>query len=146
MIRYILPLILLMPSSVFAVNSTATAEVLSQVSITELEQLSLGRFVVTGVGQVSSDGSSTPDVQVIAPGAPARFLVEGEDLSYSLIYANDITLTSGTDTIDVQLLGPKSGQILDGSDEIEIDGTGTVSADQEPGEYVGIYTVDVIYD
>lgn len=137
----------------------AAAAAASAQTVTDTQGLSFGAFAAQGGGTVtvapgSGARSASGSVLLIAsgPGAAAQFTVTGTaDAGYTITLPPNgaVTLSNGSATMAVNaFLGVPSGtgQLgAGGSQFLSVGATLTVGSNQPPGNYTGVFTVEILY-
>lgn len=141
-------------------DGTATATIVIPITITATQDLAFGKINANGGGTVviATDGSRSVgggDVALVTTGSvetQAQFTVTGVDgATYAITLpgapidienANNETMSVGTFTSDPNGTGTLTG----GTETLNVGGTLTVGAAQDPGDYTGDFTVTVEYN
>jgi hypothetical protein len=134
-------------------TGSATATVLPDIQVNQTTGLSFGTLTPGATGgtvAVSSTGTAvTGTVQSISAGARGAFSVQGgNNANYNInLPTSAITISNGTQTMDVALTLPANSGTLNGTGNgsFFVDGTLTVAGSQAAGTYNGTYTVNVNY-
>lgn len=140
-------------------TASASAEVITPISITNTGDLAFGRFSANSGGGVviATDGSrSTTGSVALYTGSTvsaASFDVAGLDgASYAITLPADGTITlsdgaSATMAVDAFASNPSgTGVLTGGSQSIAVGATLTVASGQTPGVYTGSFDVTVEYN
>jgi hypothetical protein len=134
-------------------SASATAVIIAPVSVAKNTDLDFGSIAanLTASGDVTIDaaGARNCGVGLACSGSTtaAGFTitgVTGQNVSIGLTDST-IQLTSGANTMDVQLVPSVSSMALDGTDTFAVGGTLTVGAAQAAGNYTGTFQVEVNY-
>jgi hypothetical protein len=137
-----------------SVNGTATATVLTPISVTAGTNLQFGSFTASALsGTITHAGVTTGGVTSIASSTKSAgtFTVNGDstgNVPYTFTLPATVTLTSGANTMSASLVfasGTGSRRLTAGSETVSINSTLSVAANQVPGSYTGTYTVTTIY-
>lgn len=146
-------------------SGTATAEVLTPITITNTASLDFGMFAVGATGGTltisASTGGRTADGGIVLSsldaGNKGTFKVDGKaSATYSVTGAGPFTLTHATDTTKTMSFTPSyytaasatgaTGTLVNGTDTLSVGGALTVNGSQLAGTYSGNYTVTVEYN
>lgn len=139
-------------------TASASAEVLSTISVTKDLDMSFGQIAVNGDGTVvlGADGSSTCSAQLVCAGTrqAAQFTVTGtadvgvvasvNQASINLVHATDATKTFTLDNFSVNF--PAGNTLTGGDASFAVGGTlNVVAANALAGVYTGSFDVTVEY-
>lgn len=139
-------------------TADATAVILGDLTISNIEGLNFGNIAVNGAGTVtvSTAGvrTNTGDVLLVASTdvAAANFLVEGvPNATYAVTLPASATITSGTNSMVVNgfASNPAGGAgTLSGAGQqnLFVGATLNVNSAQVPGTYTGTFDVTVSYN
>lgn len=148
-------------SSAFAADqesATATAEVLSTITVTKNQDMSFGQIAVNGNGTyvLNTDSSHSCTGGLICTGArqAARFTINGttatavsavvNESSINLVHATDSTKTFQLN--DFQVAFPDGNTLVAGGTPFNVGGTlNVLSANAVTGLYSGTFNVTVEY-
>lgn len=147
-------------ASAYAATSsgTATAEIITAISIANNQDLAFGSIVPSSTGDtvaVATDGTVTCGANVTCVDQSTKtagaFTVSGEaGYSYAItLPSGDVQLSNGTETMTVNNFSSNpsgTGTLTGGTDSINVGGTLNVSANQAQGSYSGSYDVTVEYN
>jgi Domain of unknown function (DUF4402) len=138
-------------------TGTATAEVLSSLTVTAVDDLQFGQIAANTGGTVTVNANSTVASSggLVSTGTrtPASFDVLGTPSASVIVSlptaAVNLTRVSGTETMSLGGFNtnPNSSFQLDvaGAGSFTVGGTLTVGSNQVPGNYVGTFQVSVEY-
>ena len=138
-------------------SSTADAEVVLPIGISNTSGMNFGRVSPTGVAGtvvLNAAGTRTPtNVDLLSGGtiAPAAFVVRGgASEAYAITLPASATITSGANTMTVDNFTHDAGgsPTLDGTgnDGFNVGATLNVGASQPAGSYSGTFSVTVDYN
>jgi hypothetical protein len=144
------------PLSVQAGGTTGglLAQVLSDLSIIQEQQLNFGSFAVSpstsGTVTVNTSGTTvTGGVQKITAGNQGQFKFSGAPNGFFVFFSSSpvFNVSNGSATMQVQVLNPVAFGQLNGAGNYtyKVDGKINVNAGQAAGTYVGTYPVTVSY-
>lgn len=143
------------PASAAVANGQASAEVLAALVVTETQSLSFGSIQTGNTGGavvISTIGDRSPIGGVnLGPeiGTQAQFDIAGTvSATISVGTISGINLASGGNTMPVAFNTTGAPTSLDGNGQavLNVGATLTVPANQEPGGYIGSFTVTVSYN
>lgn len=138
-------------------TGTATAEVLSTLTVTNTSALQFGQIAANNGGTVSvnANGSASASGSIVSTGtrAPATFAVTGSPNASVIVTLPsgpiNLTRSGGSETMAVSAFNtdPSGGFQLDssGAGNFAVGGTLTIAANQVPGSYSGSFSVSVEY-
>jgi hypothetical protein len=137
----------LMAGNAFALSFVGKIEFLTPLVLTEVQALDVGKFASSGApGTASSGGTSSGGVSILQQGHNAIFSVAGsQDQTVDINVSDSSTFSNGVDSLDVSFQAPANVVLTGGSEEFGVSATVDVPGAISPGEYTGIYNVDVIY-
>jgi hypothetical protein len=147
-------------------TATASATVMEPIAVNKAADLSFGRFGIGAGGTItiSTSGVRTTSGVVPSPDAgamtAAKFVVTGtSDATYSITYGGTDSLSraSGSETMmltkfsDLTAANSTAGNatigtLTVGTQSIYVGGTLAVAANQAPGNYTGLVSVNVEYN
>lgn len=137
------------------VDSSAGAKIIAPLQVSNATALYFGTvapsLTAADTVVVSPAGAKTCGAELTCltdDHTAAAFNVTGEaDKSYTITLPNSISISNGTETMDVDnFTGSKaSGTLTSGADSFTVGGTLDVAANQAAGEYTGTFTVTVEY-
>lgn len=133
-------------------SANATAEILSQVSVTKTADLAFGTVAIGtsgGTVAVSTAGARSCGSGLVCSGttAAAGFTVSGAvGQTVGVTVPATVTLNDGgSNNMTATLTSSASSIVLDGTDAFTVGGTLTVGGTQAAGTYAGSFTVTVNY-
>jgi hypothetical protein len=139
-----------------AATGNASATVVTAIAVSETTAMQFGLFSASGsTGTINQAGTATGGVTAIASGVTRSagiFAVTGTgNASYTFTLPSTATLTrsgeSETMTADLSFnSGNGTRSLTSGSENVTINGSLTVAANQIAGVYNGTYTVTVAYN
>lgn len=132
-------------------NSTASARILKQVTVTKTADLDFGT-IVTGTAPATVDISAL-GVRVCGAGlvcsgtttAAAFGIVGTVGQTVRITAAGPVTLSSGTNSMTATLLSSAATRTLTGTDAFTVGGSLALGANQADGVYTGAFAVTVDY-
>jgi len=133
-------------------QGTANAEVVTPLAIDEISTLSFGKFTVgASGGSIDQDGSTSGDVNSVAPGNKGQFAVTGApNTTYSTAGSDAMVALEedgpGTATMNASLNYPATPSLNGlGQSLLEVGGSLTVPGSTPGGSYSGTYNMTVNY-
>lgn len=136
-------------------NGTATAEILTTISVASARALNFGQIAVNGAGTVAiaGDGTVTCSSLLVCTGSQstAAFTVSGSAGSayVTTVPASAVTLADGAgNTMTVDNFAahfPNGNTLVAGTSTFEVGGRLNVGATQAAGVYSGTFSVSVEY-
>jgi spore coat protein U-like protein len=144
-------------SNLFAANSTvgnAAATIAPAINISKASDLNFGTISVgSNSGIINNEGSTTGGIEIVdsSSSSPAIFDVSGlGDTSYNFTIPDEVTLTDSSSNeiiADLFFANGNSARSLAeaGIEEVAINGSLNVNANQAIGNYSGTYNVNVAY-
>lgn len=155
-IKILLLATFLFPSNSFALTANASATVVTAIGISETTAMQFGYFSASGSsGTINQVGSVSGGVTAVGSGiarSAGIFAVSGTgSSSYTFTLPSSVTLTrsGGSETMDATLSfasGNPSRSLTSGAEDVTINGSLAVGANQAAGAYSGTYTVSVAYN
>lgn len=142
-------------------NATASAKIMTPITINTESHLQFGTFSSTGnAGTVTIEASlagtrtSDPSITLSAldNGGSASYTVTGEaNATYVITLPSSITISDGTNSMDIDNFTSNHDENIgtlnaSGSEIIFVGATINVDANQAAGEYSGSYDVTVSYN
>lgn len=133
-------------------SGTANATVLAPIAIAAGQTLEFGTFAGNGAGTVvvSTAGARSFTGSVVGAGGTVRqgqFSVTGTGAAtFAITYPGSVNLTSGANTMALQVSGASTGTLSSGSATVNVGGELTVAANQAAGSYTGTYSITVEYN
>jgi hypothetical protein len=133
---------------------TATAEIVSPLTLSKLSDLGFGRMAVgNSEGSVTLDGAgkrtATGGVSLVEGGdvTAATFSVSGQPgRCYAVLLPQSVALHCGAETLQVDRFSHDGGQLTSGPAQMHVGATLHVAPRQPIGYYVGVFDVTVFYN